>query len=445
MTHIQGLDHWWPLTEDLNDVMTGVALEGQDARYSPLWCSELEASGMRGCSGWGAHTRGEGAQVAAAVCFDADCNGHGTTADSSPAEGIDGCQCDCTDDYSGGGCEIPPFPSIKLRTGPMSAKPNDAGFECAVNSAVNQGGSGYCSKELASVGNYNNRIVCGGGNRNIAYKFEIMFEVKVPGTWEFDFNVDFGWGGVVTFDGERAPEGYHSGDHWWAGQYGRALPLDFTHEFSIGLHTMEVFGAEGCCDGASNIRFRKHSHDEWQVLSVEALREPVEVPSIRLSTGKLSTRPSNAGFEHAVNHAVTMVPYGSKMLDDIGRYANKITFGKSNRNIAYKIEVAFMVDTPGVWEFDFNVDFGWGGVVTFDGVRSPEGYHSGDHWWAGNENRALPLDVAHTFDIGIHKMVVYGAEGCCDGASAVRFKKPNSAEWKTISLAALQVAPLLAR
>jgi hypothetical protein len=63
---------------------------------------------MRGCSDWGAHTKGEGAVVAAAVCFDEDCNGHGTTADPSPAEGFDGCQCDCTEGYSGGGCEIPP-------------------------------------------------------------------------------------------------------------------------------------------------------------------------------------------------------------------------------------------------------------------------------------------------------------------------------------------------
>merc|ERR1719498_2205818 len=241
---------------------------------------------------------------------------------------------------------------------------------------------GYCSKELSEVNRYSNQIVCGGGRKNIAYKFEITFMVDVPGQWEFDFNVDFGWGGVVTFDGVRAPEGYHPGDHWWSGQYSKALPLDFIHDFSTGLHTMEVFGAEGCCDGASNIRFKKPHDVEWQHLSVAALKEKVEVPSIKLSTGKLSSRPSNAGFEHAVNHAVTMVPYGSKIMDSIEGYANKVTFGKSHTNVAYKIEVAFMVDTPGEWEFDFNVDFGWGGVVTFDGQRSPEGYHPGDHWWS---------------------------------------------------------------
>jgi hypothetical protein len=440
MSHVNGLDHWWPLTEDLKDVMTGVPLEGQDARYSPLWCTELEASGMRGCSDWGSLTKGEGAVMAMqaiAVCFDADCNGHGTTADPAPADGSDGCQCDCTEGYSGGGCEIPPFPSIKLKTGPMNSKPDAATFEAAVNAAVNTAASGYCSKELTSVDRYNNAITCGGGNTNIAYKFEIMFMVDVPGQWEFDFNVDFGWGGVVTFDGVRAPEGYHSGDHWWSHNLDRALPLDFIHDFSTGLHMMEVYGAEGCCDGASNIRFKKPHDTEWQHLSLAALKEKVEVPSIKLSTGKLSSKPSNAGFEHAVNHAVTMVPYGSKNIDSLHDYSNgrgtAVTFNAGTRNIAYKMEVAFKVDEPGEWHFDFNVDFGWGGVVTFDGKRSPEGYHSGDHWWAGNVNKALPLDVAHTFDIGLHTMVVYGAEGCCDGGSHIRFMKPGS-DWQMLSV-----------
>jgi hypothetical protein len=49
MSHINGLDHWWPLTDDLKDVVTGIPLQGAEVRYSPIWCSDLEASGMRGC------------------------------------------------------------------------------------------------------------------------------------------------------------------------------------------------------------------------------------------------------------------------------------------------------------------------------------------------------------------------------------------------------------
>jgi len=49
MSHMNGLDHWWPLADDIKDVETGIPLEGAEVRYSPIWCSDLELSGMRGC------------------------------------------------------------------------------------------------------------------------------------------------------------------------------------------------------------------------------------------------------------------------------------------------------------------------------------------------------------------------------------------------------------
>jgi hypothetical protein len=49
MFDVKGLAHWWPLTKDTNDVMTGNALKGPEVRYAPVWCSDLEASGMCGC------------------------------------------------------------------------------------------------------------------------------------------------------------------------------------------------------------------------------------------------------------------------------------------------------------------------------------------------------------------------------------------------------------
>jgi hypothetical protein len=49
-TDVNGLDHWWPLTHDLKDMITGTALSGPEVRYKPVWWSDLEISGMRG--GW---------------------------------------------------------------------------------------------------------------------------------------------------------------------------------------------------------------------------------------------------------------------------------------------------------------------------------------------------------------------------------------------------------
>jgi len=44
-----GLAHWWPLTDGVQDIMTGSSLKGAEVRYSPIWCSDLEATGMRVC------------------------------------------------------------------------------------------------------------------------------------------------------------------------------------------------------------------------------------------------------------------------------------------------------------------------------------------------------------------------------------------------------------
>jgi len=44
-----GLAHFWPLTENIQDVITGSPLSGPAVRYAPIWCSDLEATGMRVC------------------------------------------------------------------------------------------------------------------------------------------------------------------------------------------------------------------------------------------------------------------------------------------------------------------------------------------------------------------------------------------------------------
>jgi hypothetical protein len=44
-----GLAHWWPLTDNIQDVITGSPLTGPAVRYAPIWCSDLEATGMRVC------------------------------------------------------------------------------------------------------------------------------------------------------------------------------------------------------------------------------------------------------------------------------------------------------------------------------------------------------------------------------------------------------------
>jgi len=49
-TSTNGLAHWWPLTHDMKDQITGAPLSGPEVRFKPVWWSDLEISGMRG--GW---------------------------------------------------------------------------------------------------------------------------------------------------------------------------------------------------------------------------------------------------------------------------------------------------------------------------------------------------------------------------------------------------------
>jgi len=279
-TDVNGLDHWWPLTQDLKDVMTGQSLSGPAIRYKPVWWSDLERSGMRGGwkAGYGlpfAASACGGAGVDYAECLDKDaqlgcvyvpedrveqCNYIG-------GNHIDawGCYSDVSDR-----CE-PPTPEIKFWAGHMASRPAADQFEALVDASV--ANELICHTDLETV-EYSNQATCGGGNRNVAFKIEATFKVDVPGEWHFDFNVDFGWGGVVLFDGIRSHEGYHSGDHWWANNLNRALPLDIAHNFEVAgmVHTMTVYGAEGCCDGFSKIRFKRPG-GEYQQMSMTALKE----------------------------------------------------------------------------------------------------------------------------------------------------------------------------
>jgi len=127
-------------------------------------------------------------------------------------------------------------------------------MKAAVDYAVES--SNICSKSLTSLASFSNQATCGGSNSNIGYKITMQVFSPVAGDWDFDLNVDFGWGGVVYIDGEPSHEGYHSGDVWWAGNLNSAMTVDVIQTLSAGPHTIVAYGAEGCCDGTSNIRIK---------------------------------------------------------------------------------------------------------------------------------------------------------------------------------------------
>ena len=46
----------------------------------------------------------------------------------------------------------------------------------------------------------------------------------------------------------------------WSG--GKATQLNFVTELDKGMHTLEVYGAEGCCDGVAKWQFQVNG-ERW--------------------------------------------------------------------------------------------------------------------------------------------------------------------------------------
>lgn len=54
-------------------------------------------------------------------------------------------------------------------------------------------------------------------------------------------------------------------------------------------------------------------------------------------------------------------------------------------------------------------------------------------WWAGNWNSNAVFRLNYDFTAGDHSVVIYGAEGCCDGAMDVRIRR-NSGDWNDFDI-----------
>jgi hypothetical protein len=138
-------------------------------------------------------------------------------------------------------------------------------------------GRGYCQKELDTL-DYRNSETCKegstrGSTRNIGFDIIVNFmEKRKSSTWHFDFGVDFGMGGVIYVDNQLVES--HGGDIWWARNEQHANHLGFTHTFTEGEHTLEIIGAEKCCDGPSRVKFCSDCNgrqQDMEVVSIDAL------------------------------------------------------------------------------------------------------------------------------------------------------------------------------
>lgn len=117
--------------------------------------------------------------------------------------------------------------------------------------------AGYGSTSLSVWDNVSNQLTFGGAGSNIAYHAVISLIVGAgeTGNWDLRFGIDFGLGGVLIVDG--VVQDFRNSDIWWSGSYADAAQiLATTLNLGAGAHTIEVYGLEGCCDGATQAQYR---------------------------------------------------------------------------------------------------------------------------------------------------------------------------------------------
>ena len=145
-------------------------------------------------------------------------------------------------------------------------------------------------------------------------------------------------------------------------------PLDLTQMLTAGRHTVTVYGAEGCCDGPGNIRFKAPGDDAWRFVKKSELDRilgqtdsQVTYHSAYLGSGK----PAESNFKATVVAALTQQRSGYcyRADADFESFYNRdyrlCGHGGANGNIAVKMEIIFTAPIEGLWHFDFNVDFGY--------------------------------------------------------------------------------------
>lgn len=122
-----------------------------------------------------------------------------------------------------------------------------------------------------SIDHFTNKVAAGHNQHS---HLNISFDVSNSNAgqnWWFQFAPDAGFGGAVYFDGNLVER--KTSDLWWGYQWERSTELLDTliSDLDAGTHTLDVFWAEGCCNGSQSGRFSVDNGNSWLALSTDNL------------------------------------------------------------------------------------------------------------------------------------------------------------------------------
>ncbi|WP_250655434.1 CCXG family PEP-CTERM protein [Alkalimarinus coralli] len=104
---------------------------------------------------------------------------------------------------------------------------------------------------------------------------------------------------------------------------------------------------------------------------------------------------------------------------------------RSGNHTINLLTIDFDMVSTGTWSFDLGLDAGYGAAFYLDDTLVSN--RTDDLWWSYNWNHG---DVMHVMDntltAGSHKIEIYWAEKCCNGASSAKFTTDGS-NWLALS------------
>ena len=100
----------------------------------------------------------------------------------------------------------------------------------------------------------------------------ISFDMHFENIWTLDFGLDAGYGAELYVDGALVLS--RTDDLWWSRNWNKSTDVfsltDYT--FTPGSHNIDLYFAEGCCDGASSIRITNHFLQNVSTLNTASLQ-----------------------------------------------------------------------------------------------------------------------------------------------------------------------------
>ena len=104
----------------------------------------------------------------------------------------------------------------------------------------------------------------------------VDFDMNSTGSWGFDLGLDAGYGAAFYLDNNLVSN--RTDDLWWTYNWNNSDVMHvLDNTLTAGAHSIEIYWAEKCCNGASSVNFTTDGIS-WQALSTENIDTAASVP-----------------------------------------------------------------------------------------------------------------------------------------------------------------------